>query len=120
MHLRISNGAARPALATVLRCGLALASVATALGLSLILVHYHLRGLFGAFCSAAIAMSLWYVRTGPGLLAVFLSCLAFSSLRFPTTEVRGYGWQSSVVICAVFSVFEGWFGASRRRAEVKT
>jgi hypothetical protein len=86
---RISNIGVRPALTAVLRYGLALASVGAALGMSITLVHYHLPRLFGAFSSAAIAMSFWYAGTGPGILAILLSCSAFYFLLSPVTEVSG-------------------------------
>jgi len=117
---RSSSAAVRPAFAVVLRYGLALTSVAVALGMSVILAHYHLLRLFGAFSFAAIAASFWYAGTGPGLLAVLLSCLAMGFLHSPITEMRGPGWQSFLVNCAVFSGLVGWFSASCRRAEVKT
>jgi PAS domain S-box-containing protein len=116
-RFRISNVARRPALAAVLRYGLAFASVAAALGLSLILVHYGLPRLFGGFSLVAIAIAFWYGGTGPGLLAVLLSSLAFYFFLFPVTEVRGPGWQSFLVVYTVFAGLAGWFSASRRRAE---
>jgi len=117
VRFRISNLARRPALAGALRYGLALASVAAALGLSLILVHYGLPRLFGVFSFAAIAIVFWYGGTGPGLLTVVLSSLAFSFFLFPVSEVRGPGWQSFLVVYAMFGGLVGWFSASRRRAE---
>jgi hypothetical protein len=102
VRFRMSDVARHPAPARALRYGLAVASVAAALGLSLILVHYRLPRLFGAFSFAAIAMTFWYAGTGPGLLAALLSGLAFSFFLFPITEVRGPGWESFLAIYAIF------------------
>jgi len=119
MGLRLSRFAVRPAVGVMLRYGLALASVATALGLSLILVHHRLPRPFGFFSFVAIAISFWFAGTGPGLLAVLLSCSAMGFFLFlvPITEVRGPGWQFFLAIYAMFGVLVGWFSASRRRAE---
>jgi hypothetical protein len=102
---------------SAVRYGMAPVSVAAALALSLILVHYHLPRLFGAFSSIAIAISFWYGGTRRGVLAVVLSGLAFSFLFSPISEVRGHGWESFVAIYAMFGALVGWFTASRRRAE---
>ena len=117
VRFRISNVARHRALAVVLRYGLAFASVAAAVGLSLILIHSGLPRLFGVFSLAAIAVAFWYGGTGPGLLAVLLSTLAFSSFLFPVREVRGPGWESFLAIYAIFGGLVGWFSASRHRAE---
>ena len=117
VRFRISNLARHPALAVVLRYGLAFASVAAAMGLSLILIHSGLPRLFGAFSFVAIAIAFWFGGTGPGLLSVLLSTLAFSFFLFPVTEVRGPGWQSFLAIYAMFGGLVGWFSASRHRAE---
>jgi PAS domain S-box-containing protein len=117
VRFRISNLAGRPALATVLRYGFAFASVAAALGLSLIMVRYGLPRLFGIFSFAAIAIAFWYAGTGPGLLTVLLSSLAFSFYLFPIKEVRGAGWEYFLAIYAMFGGLVGWFSTSRRRAE---
>ena len=119
-RFRISNVAGRPALAAGLRYGLALASVAAALGLTLILMHCGLLRLFASFSFAAIAICFWYAGTGPGLVSVLLSCLALDLFLLPITEVRGLGWQFFLASYAVFTALVGWFSASRRRVEVKT
>ena len=117
VRFSITNVARRPALGAVIRYGLSVACVAAALGLSLILAHYHLPRLFGVFSLAASAIVFWYAGTGPGLLAVLLSSLALGFVVFPISEIRGPGWQSFLSIYAIFGGLVGWFTASRRRAE---
>src|SRR5438046_8780517 len=69
----ISRLTPRRALAVVLRYGLAVSSVAAALGTTLILRHYNLVPRFISHCTlVAIAITFWYAGGGPGLLAFFL------------------------------------------------
>ena len=98
------------------RYGLAVLSVALALGAGLFLRAHNLPHPFISFSFIAIAATFWYAGSGPGLLAVFLSCLAINSflgpLRFGALSI-----ESFLLIYAMFSVSVGWFSASRRRAE---
>jgi C4-dicarboxylate-specific signal transduction histidine kinase len=55
------------------RYGLAVASVAASLGLSLVFTYFHLPQTFGVFALTAIAVTFWYAGTGPGILAALLS-----------------------------------------------
>src|ERR1700741_2218048 len=72
---------ARPAMALVLRYGLAVSLVAAALGTSLIQRHYNsLPRFISHYTLVAIAITFWYAGTGPGLLAFFISCLGSSLL----------------------------------------
>jgi PAS domain-containing protein len=66
---------AGPAWSIALRYGLALASVAAALGFSLAFLHFHLPQPFGAFAVSAIAITFWYAGAGPGIFAAVLSSL---------------------------------------------
>ena len=59
------------------RYGLALLSVAIALGTALLLEHYHFRGVEFPLFLFAIALTVWYAGIGPAILAVVLSSLAF-------------------------------------------
>src|SRR5260221_5147002 len=72
----ISRLTRRPALAVVARYGLAVASVATALGTTLILRHYNFPAHFiSHFTLIAIGITFWRAGTGPGVLAYLLSSL---------------------------------------------
>jgi transcriptional regulator with GAF, ATPase, and Fis domain len=110
--------AAQPTLAMVLRYGLAVASVAAALGTTLILRHYDSPPRFiSHFVMIAIALTFWYAGTGPGLLAFLLSSLGVSLLARNHFLLPGFPLEPFLVFYAVFSLLVGWFSASRRRAE---
>ena len=68
---------------TALRYGLALVSVAVAVGLARAFLYFHLPQPFTAFALSAIAVTFWYAGTKPGVLAALLSIL-----------VRGYFFES--------------------------
>ena len=72
---RSANWLSQPAPSIVLRYGLALVSVAAALGLAQIFLHFHLPQPFAAFALSAIAITFWYGGTMPGILATVLSSL---------------------------------------------
>jgi formate hydrogenlyase transcriptional activator len=115
---RTSRPTVRPALAVALRYGLAVASVATALGTTLILRHYGYPPRFiSHFTLIAIAVTFWCAGTGPGLLALLLSGLGVSLLARNHLLLPGFPLESFLIFYAVFSVLMSWFSASRRLAE---
>jgi PAS domain S-box-containing protein len=117
-HWGISRLTARPALAVALRYGLAVASVATALGTTLILRYYGSPPRFiSHFTLIAIAITFWCAGTGPGLLALLLSSLGVSLLARNHFLLSGFPLESFLIFYAVFSMLMSWFSASRRRAE---
>ena len=61
----------------VLRYGLAVVSVAVALGLALLAQVYAILNLEFPLFLTAIAVTVWYAGAGPGVLAVVFSGLAF-------------------------------------------
>jgi formate hydrogenlyase transcriptional activator len=114
----ISRLTARPALAVALRYGLAVASIATALGTTLILRHYGFPPRFiSHFTLIAIAITFWCAGTGPGLLAFLLSSLGVSLLARNHFLLPGFPLESFLIFYAVFSMLMSWFSASRRHAE---
>ena len=114
----ISRLTARPALAVALRYGLAAASVATALGTTLILRYYGSPPRFiSHFTLIAIAITFWCAGTGPGLLALLLSSLGVSLLARNHLLLPGFPLESFLIFYAVFSILMSWFSASRRHAE---
>ena len=116
--LGISRLTARPALAVALRYGLAVASVATALGTTVILRHYGFPPRFiSHFTLIAIAITFWCAGTGPGLLALLLSCLGVSLLARNQFLLPGFPLESFLIFYAIFSMLMSWFSASRRHAE---
>ena len=114
----ISRLTRRPAFGFVARYGLAVASVATALGTTLILRHYNFPPRFiSHFTLIAIAITFWCAGTGPGLLALLLSSLGVSLLARNHFLLPGFPLESFLIFYAVFSILMSWFSASRRRAE---
>jgi formate hydrogenlyase transcriptional activator len=117
-HWGMSRLTARPALTVALRYGLAVASVATALGTTLILRHYGFPPRFiSHFTLIAIAITFWCAGTGPGLLALLLSSLGVSLLARNHFLLPGFPLESFLIFYAVFSMLMSWFSASRRHAE---
>jgi formate hydrogenlyase transcriptional activator len=117
-NLRISRLMARPASAVLVRYGLAVSSVAAALGTALIQRHYNsLPRFISHFTLIAIAITFWYAGTGPGLLALLLSCLGSSLLARNHFLAPDFPLEYFVFLYAIFSLLVGWFSALRRRAE---
>jgi formate hydrogenlyase transcriptional activator len=117
-HWGMSSLTARPALTVALRYGLAVASVATALGTTLILRHYGFPPRFiSHFTLIAIAITFWCAGTGPGLLALLLSCLGVSVLARNHLLLPGFPLESFFIFYVIFSLLMSWFSASRRRAQ---
>ena len=101
------------------RYGLAVLSVAIALGIAFLLVRYHFRDVEFPLFLFAIAFTVWYAGVGPGILAVVLSSLAFD--YFFTVPIYSlYIRRSELPYYAFFILFAlllTWFSAIRRRVE---
>jgi len=105
----------------VLRCGLAATSFAIALGLALLAQRYGFRNVEVPLFLFAIAVTVWYAATGPAILAVVLSSLAFDYF-FTEPRYSFYLTRSELPHYAVFVLFAlllTWFAAVRRRAEAE-
>ena len=107
-----------PASKTVLRYGLAVTAVATVLVTTLVQSRIQSPLAFNAqLCLIAIAITFWYAGTGPGLVALVLSCTMVSLL------VRGHviGADFALAQFSAFTVFFSllilWFSDVRRRAQ---
>jgi K+-sensing histidine kinase KdpD len=102
-----------------LRYGLAVASVAGAVGLALIAQLATVSKLEFPLFLMAIAATVWYAGTGPGGLAVILSGVSFD--YFFTQPLHTlYIEPSDRPLFIVFSLFAcmiGWFASKRRRIE---
>ena len=106
-------------LSAVPRYGLAAVSVAFTLGIALLLQKYHFRGAEFPVFLFAIAVTVWYLGPGPGVLAVVLSTLLFNwffteplhTLYVKPSELAYY------VMFVVFALLVAWFAAIRRRVE---
>jgi PAS domain S-box-containing protein len=84
----------------VLRYGLAVASVAAALGVARAFIYFHLPQPFGAFALSAIALTFWYAGTSPGLFAAVLSSIVRDYLFESNTST-----ESRLLFDLVFLVF---------------
>jgi PAS domain S-box-containing protein len=82
---RTSKWTARPAVSVAVRYGLAVVSVAAALGWAQAFLYFHLPQPFTAFALSAIAVTYWYGGTMPGIFAALLSLL-----------VRGYYFEPEI------------------------
>ena len=103
----------------VLRYGLAVVSVAIALGLALLVQLQEVHNLEFPLFLTAIAITVWYAGAGPGSLAVVLSGLSFDYF-FAEPLYSLYIEPSHRPYFAVFIVFAliiGWFSSRRRRIE---
>src|SRR5256886_9796352 len=118
----------------VFRYGLAVLSVAIALGIKLILLHFNFSYPLSTSFLLAIAITFWYAGTGPGILSVLLSFIAFALFVIPnqvdyrmflphgsTKPVYVSGVSASHIqyffYFALLALLMSWFSSTRRRAE---
>src|SRR5256714_6288817 len=78
-----ANSIAMPVASHARRYGLALLSIAAALGLAHIFLYFHLPQPFAVFAFSAIAITFWYGGTKPGIVAVLLALIVRNSLEVP-------------------------------------
>src|SRR5260370_15247518 len=69
---QIASWPLRPSASIALRYGLALVSLAVALGLAQTFLHFHLPQPFTAFALSAIAITFWYGGIGAGIVPAVL------------------------------------------------
>ena len=113
---------------------LAIFSVAAALAIKLIALRFGLPYPVSSTFLAAIAVAFWFGGTGPGVLALLLSFMAFGYFVLPyqidyrillpdgstKTVYMSTGISSHLSYFAYFAVVAllmSWFSSSRRRAE---
>jgi PAS domain S-box-containing protein len=113
----------RPSLAkipaAILRYGLAVLSVAIALGTALLLQSYHFRNIADPLFLVAIALTVWFAGIGPAILVVVLSGLA-NSWFFIEPIYTIYITRDDVPHFIIFVLFASLltaFAAVRRRVE---
>jgi PAS domain S-box-containing protein len=103
----------------VLSYGLAVVSVAIALGLALLAQLQTVHNLEFPLFLMAIAVTVWYAGAGPGVLAVVLSGLSFNYF-FTQPLYTLYIEPADLPDFLVFMLFAfmiGWFSSRRRRIE---
>jgi signal transduction histidine kinase len=116
------------------RYGLAVLSVAAALGIKLTLQKFNVGYPLSASFLAAIAISFWYGGTGPGVLSVLLSFVAFGYFVLPYEvayrmvlpdgstkpvymSASGRSHLPYFIYFVVVALLMSWFSSSRRRTE---
>src|SRR5439155_18242355 len=105
----------RPAASVLLRYGLALVSVAIALGLAQTFLYFHLPQPFTAFALSAIAITSWYGGSKPGILAALFSSLIRTYFFEPEINT-----VSRVLYDLVFLIFALLMtGVTRARNELE-
>ena len=107
--------------APVLRYGLAAVSFAMTLGLALLAQHYGFRNVEVPLFLFAITVTVWYAGSGPAILAVVFSSLAFDYF-FTEPRYTFYVTKSEIPYYAVFVLFAlllAWFAAVRHRVEAE-
>jgi PAS domain S-box-containing protein len=103
----------------LLRYGLAVVSVAAALGLALFMQRFHFRDVELPLFLFAVAVTAWYAGSGPGALAFVLSSGLFNyfftepvyTLYVKSTDLPYY------IIFVSFALLVAGFSAVRRRVE---
>jgi PAS domain S-box-containing protein len=103
---------------TILRYGIAVLSVATAIGLDFLLLR-HFEAILTPFL-LAVAATVWYAGTGPGVLAIVLSVLSlnyFFLRPFFSFSPISYTDLVYLTFCIFCALAVGWVSGVRRRAE---
>src|SRR5215813_2222359 len=104
---------------TLQRYGLAVSSVAIALGIGLFLFHHKVEGVEFPLLLIAVALTVWYAGVGPAIVAVLLAALAFN-YYFTEPLYSFYVTSEDIPYYTVFILFAlliTWFAAIRRRVE---
>jgi PAS domain S-box-containing protein len=114
---RIANWLLKPAASIALRYGLALVSVAAALGLAQTFLRFHLPQPFTAFALSAVAITFWYGGTGPGILAAVLASLVRSYFFEP--DINDVSRILYDVVFLIFALLMAWITHVRAELEVK-
>src|SRR5258706_8234721 len=103
---------------TILRYGIAVLSVAIAIGLCFFLLQ-HFEAKLTPFLFA-VAATVWYAGTGPGVLAIVLSVLSLNHFFLRPSFSFGpisYADLVYLTFCTFCALAVGWVSAVRRRAE---
>jgi PAS domain S-box-containing protein len=106
------------AMPAILRYGIAVLSVAIAIGLGFFLLQ-HFEAKLTPFLFA-VAATVWYAGTGPGVLAIVLSVLSLNYFFLrPVFSFSPVSYADLVylIFCIFCALAVGWVSAVRRRAE---
>jgi C4-dicarboxylate-specific signal transduction histidine kinase len=111
----------------VYRYAIAVLAVAIALGIKLTLLHFDVTYPLSSSFLAAIAVAFWFGGTGPGVLSVLLSSLAFGFIVVPyqidlvdnsATPVYFRSTIPFLIYFILVALLMSWFSSSRRKAEL--
>jgi PAS domain S-box-containing protein len=103
---------------TILRYGVAVLSVAIGIGVGFFLLR-HFEAILTPFLFA-VAATVWYAGTGPGVLAIVLSVLSLNYFFLPpffSFSPISYADLVYLTFCIFCALAVGWVSAVRRRAE---
>ena len=103
---------------TILQYGIAVLSVAIANGLAFFVLR-HFEAILTPFLFA-VAATVWYAGTGPGVLAIVLSVLSLNYFflhSFFSFSPISYADLVYLTVCTFCALAVGWVSAVRRRAE---
>src|SRR6202047_4373384 len=103
---------------TMLRYGIAVLSVAIAIGLDFFVLR-RFEAILTPFL-LAVAATVWYAGTGPGVLAIVLSVLSlnyFFLRPFFSFSPLSYTDLVYLTFCIFCALAVGWVSGVRRRAE---
>src|SRR6266700_2487809 len=103
---------------TILRYGIAVLSVAIAIGLGFFVLR-HFEAILTPFLFA-VAVTVWYAGTRPGVLAIVLSVLSLNYFFLrPDFSFSPISYADLVYLtfCIFCALAVGWVSAVRRRAE---
>ncbi len=102
----------------ILRYGVAVLSVAVAIGVGFFVLR-HFEAILTPFLFA-VAVTVWYAGTGPGVLAISLSVVSLNyfflhpGFSFNPVGNADFVYSAFCILCALLV---GWVSAVRRRAE---
>src|SRR5258708_39989396 len=114
----ISKLTVRPIFAVALRYGLAVVLVAIAIAVSVIThLHNSPPRFVSHFVLLALAITFWCAGTGPGVLALLLSCLGVTLLAANHFLTPEFPLISFMIFFMIFSLLMSWFAAAQRRAQ---
>ena len=122
--IKASNSVARQSSRALLlhnlqRYGLAVVSLALALGLSLLLQHFGFRVPSAMLLLFAVAISSWFGGPGPALLAFVLSTIGFYWYFVEPVRTIYIYWSEIpyFITFTAFAALMSWFGTVRRHGE---
>src|SRR5258708_24853254 len=114
----ISKLTVRPILAVALRYGLALVLLAIPIPVSVVTpLHNSPPRFVSHFVLLALAITFWCAGTGPGVLALLLSCLGVTLLAANHFLTPEFPLISFMIFFLIFSLLMSWCPAAQRRAQ---